>query len=181
MVNYRFELYLCVRYRRVPTRAILAKTSTSRRSAEVRNWMSSTVAAILTVVALTGWHLRTRRHPCWSASADGRFYIVAGYPAVALAVFWLVGAATTTGWEWAIGNAWALAAMVSFVYGFNALRRAASSSRTRRDPSNRLSPMSMKPGRHGVRDPTAAPRLTCDSYFSSARDITTRWIWLVPS
>ncbi|WP_206428513.1 hypothetical protein [Mycolicibacterium stellerae] len=86
--------------------------------------MSSTVAAILTMVGLTVWHLRTRRHPCWSASADARFYIVAGYPAVAIAVFWLVGAATRTGWEWAIGNAWALAAMVSFVCGFNALHRA---------------------------------------------------------
>lgn len=85
--------------------------------------MSSTVAAILTVVVLTAWHLRTRRHPCWSANANARFYIFMGYPAVAIAAFWLVGAATATGWEWAIGNAWALAAMVSFVYGFNALNR----------------------------------------------------------
>lgn len=86
--------------------------------------MDSAIAAILTVAVLAGWHLRTRRHPCWSASADARFYIVAGYPTVAIAVFWLVEATTTTGWEWAIGNLWALAAMVSFVYGFNALHRA---------------------------------------------------------
>ena len=86
--------------------------------------MSSTIAAILTVAVLAVWHLRTRRHPCWSATADARFYIVAGYPAVAIAVFWLVDATTATGWDWALGNLWALVAMVSFVYGFNALHRA---------------------------------------------------------
>jgi hypothetical protein len=86
--------------------------------------MSSTIAAILTVAVLAVWHLHTRRHPCWSATADARFYIVAGYPAVAIAVFWLVDATTATGWDWALGNLWALVAMVSFVYGFNALHRA---------------------------------------------------------
>jgi hypothetical protein len=85
--------------------------------------MSSIAAAILTVVVLGAWHLRTRRHPCWSASADARFYIVMGYPATAIAVFWLVEATAATAWEWVIGNLWALAAMVAFVYGFNALHR----------------------------------------------------------
>lgn len=97
--------------------------------------MGSTVAAILTVATLTVWHLRTRRHPCWSTSPSGRFYITAGYPAVAIAVFWLVDASiratttTTVGWEWAIGNLWALVAMVSFVYGFNALHCACEKQR----------------------------------------------------
>ncbi len=86
--------------------------------------MSSTIAAILTVATLALWHLRTRRHPCWSTSPNARFYITIGYPAVAIAVFWLVEATTTMGWEWAIGNLWALGAMVSFVYGFNALHCA---------------------------------------------------------
>lgn len=103
--------------------------------------MSSTVAAILTVGALSGWHLRTRRHPCWSASPTARFCIAIGYAAVAIAVFWLTEATTATGWEWAIGNFWALGAMVSFVYGFSALdgaceqRRHASMTIESIDPS----------------------------------------------
>jgi hypothetical protein len=83
--------------------------------------MGTTVAAIVTVIVLLIWHLRTRRHPSWQVSGDGRFYIGCGYAMVALAVYWLAGSPTSTGWEWALGNGWALAAMVSFVYGFNAL------------------------------------------------------------
>lgn len=86
--------------------------------------MSSTIAAILTVATLAVCHLRTRRHLYWAACRDARFYITIGYPAVAIAVFWLAQATTTMGWEWAIGNLWALGAMVSFVYGFNALHCA---------------------------------------------------------
>ena len=59
-------------------------------------------------------------------SADARFYITAAYPLVAIAVFWLVQSTTTTSWEWVIGNVWALVAMISFVYGFNALNAASA-------------------------------------------------------
>jgi hypothetical protein len=83
--------------------------------------MGSAAAAILTVGILAGWHLRNRRHPGWSLSATARFYITTGYPAVAIAVYWLSQTTGTHGWEWAFGNLWALAAMVLFVHGFNAL------------------------------------------------------------
>lgn len=83
--------------------------------------MGSTLAAIITLLGLLGWHLRTRRHPSWSVSSDARFYIYSGYPLVAIAVFWLTKATTGTDWEWVIGNVWAFAAMVMFVRGFNAL------------------------------------------------------------
>jgi hypothetical protein len=86
--------------------------------------MGVTIAAAATVAALLVWHLRVRRHPSWPVSSDGRFYILCGYPMVALAVYWLMGSPTSTGWEWALGNAWALVAMVSFVYGCNALNAA---------------------------------------------------------
>ncbi|MET0701839.1 MAG: hypothetical protein ABWY93_19475 [Mycobacterium sp.] len=86
--------------------------------------MGVTIAAIATVAALLVCHLRIRRHPSWPVSSDGRFYIYCGYPMVALAVYWLTGSPTSTGWEWALGNAWALVAMVSFVYGGNALNAA---------------------------------------------------------
>lgn len=88
--------------------------------------MGSTLAAIITLLGLLGWHLRTRRHPSWSVSADARFYIYSGYPLVAIAVFWLTKATTGTDWEWAIGNVWAFIAMVMFVRGFNALSVAAA-------------------------------------------------------
>src|SRR6478609_3125239 len=84
--------------------------------------MGSAVAAVLTVGILTVWHLRTRRHPSWSASATGRFYITIAYPAVAIAVYWLSQVTTLDGWSWAFGNLWARAAMVMFVLGFDALR-----------------------------------------------------------
>ena len=83
--------------------------------------MGSTIAAVLTVVVLAIWHLRTRRHPNWSHGTDGRFCITLGYPAVVIAVHWLVEVTSSTDWAWALGNLWALAAMTSFVYGFNAL------------------------------------------------------------
>jgi hypothetical protein len=83
--------------------------------------MGSTITALITVAALGGWHLRTRRHPNWSVCPDGRFYITIGYPAVAVAVYWLMEASSTTGLEWALGNLWALGAMIAFVRGFNEL------------------------------------------------------------
>lgn len=86
--------------------------------------MGTTLAAIVTVVALLGWHLRTRRHPSWQVSSNGRFFIMSGYPMVAVAVYWLATSPTSTGLEWALGNGWALLAMVSFVFGFNALNDA---------------------------------------------------------
>lgn len=92
--------------------------------------MGSTIAAIVTVVGLSGWHLRTRRHPNWSVNSDARFYITLGYPAVAIAVFWLVESPAATTWEWALGNLWAFGAMTSFVYGFNALHTQASAMRS---------------------------------------------------
>ena len=83
--------------------------------------MSSTIAAVAVVVLLSAWHLRNRRHAGWRASPEGRFYVSLGYPLVALAVYWLTASPTATTWEWAMGNAWALAAAMSFVVGFGAL------------------------------------------------------------
>jgi hypothetical protein len=83
--------------------------------------IGSSLVAIITVVALGGWHLRNRRHPNWSVCPDGRFYITIGYPAVVIALYWLVNSSTTAGLEWALGNLWALGAMTAFVYGYNAL------------------------------------------------------------
>ena len=83
--------------------------------------IGSSLVGIITVVALGGWHLRNRRHPNWSVCPDGRFYITIGYPAVVIALYWLVNSSTTAGLEWALGNLWALGAMAAFVYGFNAL------------------------------------------------------------
>lgn len=86
--------------------------------------MTSTITAIAVVVALAGWHVRNSRHPGWLASSEGRFNIYCGYALVAIAAYWLVSAPTATAWEWALGNAWALAAMVAFVSGFAELNRA---------------------------------------------------------
>lgn len=85
--------------------------------------MESTIAAIALVVALSAWHLRNRRHPGWRASAEGRFNIFCGYALVVFAVYWMVSAPTATDWEWALGNLWALAAMLAFVTGFGALNK----------------------------------------------------------
>ena len=84
--------------------------------------MESTITACVVGVTLLVWHLRNRRHPGWRASSDGRFNIYCGYSLVAIAVYWLVTAPTA--WEWAVGNVWALGAMVAFVSGFDLLNRA---------------------------------------------------------
>jgi hypothetical protein len=81
--------------------------------------MDATAAAVVTLVVLAGWHMWLRRRPGWAASSAARTFIVSGYPMVAIAVYWLTVAPTGTHWEWAVGNAWALAAMVSFVRGFD--------------------------------------------------------------
>jgi hypothetical protein len=83
--------------------------------------MSEPVIAVATMVLLGLWHLRNRRHPGWRVSADGRFFILSGYPTLMIAVYWLTAAPSNTAWEWALGNAWTIVSMVSFVYGFNAL------------------------------------------------------------
>ena len=85
--------------------------------------MESTFTAVAVVVALAVWHLFNRRHASWRASSDGRVNIYCGYALVAIAAFWLQVAPTTTTWEWAVGNFWALGAMVAFVTGFGALNQ----------------------------------------------------------
>src|SRR4051812_37703544 len=86
--------------------------------------MGSATAAILSVAILAVWHIRTRRHPGWGVSATGRFYITTGYPAVAIAVYWLSHVTDDHSWEWVFGNLWALVAMIMFVLGCNCLRDA---------------------------------------------------------
>ncbi|MEH3138855.1 MAG: hypothetical protein PGN37_01495 [Mycobacterium kyogaense] len=86
--------------------------------------MDTTITALTVLVALTLWHLRNRRHAGWLASADGRFFVFCGYALVAIAAYWLESAPTATTWEWAFGNLWGLAAMVTFVIGFGHLNRA---------------------------------------------------------
>lgn len=88
--------------------------------------MGSTVAGVIVVAVLGGWHLHTRRHRNWRRSADGRFYTLLGYPLLAIAAFWLVQSPTNTDWEWALGTGWALSAMVCFTLGFNALNTMAA-------------------------------------------------------
>jgi hypothetical protein len=85
--------------------------------------MESTIAAVAVLGVLSVWHLHNRRHPGWRASPEGQFFICAGYPLVMIAVYWMTSAPRATAWEWALGNAWALVAMLSFVYGFEALNR----------------------------------------------------------
>jgi hypothetical protein len=83
--------------------------------------MASTIAAIAMVAMLGAWHLRIRRHANWRFSSDGRFYITLGYPAVAIAVYWLTPSASGTDSMWILGTLWSFAAMVCFVRGFDAL------------------------------------------------------------
>ena len=86
--------------------------------------MSSTITAIAVIGILAAWHVRNARHPGWRASSDARFNVYCGYFLVIIAAYWLVSAPTATAWEWALGNAWALAAMIAFVSGFTQLNRA---------------------------------------------------------
>lgn len=88
--------------------------------------MESTLFAVAMVSALLAWHRRNRRHPGWHGSDAGRFYVYCGYSLVAVAGYWLYSAPHTTTWEWALGNMWALVAMVSLVWGFESLNRAAA-------------------------------------------------------
>ena len=85
--------------------------------------MGTSVAAVAIVLVLGLCHLRNRRHPGWLASPEGRLYVISGYPLTAVAAYWLTAAPTATSWEWALGIAWTLAAMVSFVHGFGLLRQ----------------------------------------------------------
>jgi hypothetical protein len=111
--------------------------------------MESTVTAIAVVVALGAWHVRTRRHPGWRASAEGRFAILAGYPLLIIAVYWMVSAPHLTTWEWAFGNAWALAAMVSFVVGFDALNHVTAAHGERSHQAETIEPSTGSLPRHG--------------------------------
>ncbi len=86
--------------------------------------MESTFTAVVIVAVLLLWHRHNRRHPGWRASDAGRFSILCGYALVTFAAYWLQTAPTATTWEWAFGNLWALAAMVSFVWGFESLNNA---------------------------------------------------------
>lgn len=88
--------------------------------------MESTITAAVIVLALSAWHLHNRRHPGWRASDQGRFLVLSGYSLVAIAAYWLGTAPTATTWEWALGNLWALAAMLAFVSGFEMLNRTTS-------------------------------------------------------
>ncbi|KUI23825.1 hypothetical protein AU196_02145 [Mycobacterium sp. IS-1742] len=83
--------------------------------------MTGPVTAVATMVALALWHLHNRRHPGWRVSPDGRFFVLSGYPALIIALYWLTTAPSNTAWEWALGNAWTVVSMGCFVYGFNAL------------------------------------------------------------
>lgn len=83
--------------------------------------MTEPATAVVALVLLWLWHLHNRCHPGWPVSADGRFYVLSGYPTLIIAGYWLTTAPSNTASEWALGNAWAIVAMVSFVYGFNAL------------------------------------------------------------
>jgi hypothetical protein len=83
--------------------------------------MSGPVTAMAILLVLGLWHLRNRRHPGWQLSADGRFFVLSGYPALTIAIYCLTTAPSDTAWEWALGNAWTIVSMLSFVYGFNAL------------------------------------------------------------
>ena len=83
--------------------------------------MSSTIVAIAVIIGLCAVHVRVRRHAGWTASAWGRFLTLLGYPASAVAAYWLTTA--STGWEWLLGVGWALVAGASFASGVTALRR----------------------------------------------------------
>ncbi|MBB2991303.1 hypothetical protein FHR72_002787 [Mycolicibacterium iranicum] len=111
--------------------------------------MQSTITAVATVAALLVWHQHTRRHPGWRACDGGRFSVYCGYSLVAIATYWLVEAPTTTTWEWAMGNAWALAAMVAFVRGFDALNRVTAQHAER---AQALEALSSSPDLAGATD-----------------------------
>ena len=61
--------------------------------------MATSLAAVITLVTLGAWHLRTRRRPSWLTCPDGRFYITLGYPAVVIAVYWLTNSPKIGGFE----------------------------------------------------------------------------------
>lgn len=83
--------------------------------------MFGQIVAVATVVFLCLWHIKTRRHPGWRKSRNGRFFVTMGYPSVTIAMYWLTQATVTTSLEWTIGICWAFVAMVFFVYGFESL------------------------------------------------------------
>jgi hypothetical protein len=87
--------------------------------------MGSTIVGLATILGLGGWHLRIRRRPNWRYCPEARFCITLGHAAVVIGVYWLTESTTGADWEWALGNFWAFAAMVSFVLGFNTLNGVA--------------------------------------------------------
>ena len=92
--------------------------------------MESTIA-LAVGIALVLWHLRNRRHPGWSASADGRSYILGGYSSFATSTYWLWHPPVDA-WEWAFAGAWSSCGVVACALGFDALDAAAE---RRRAPS----------------------------------------------
>ncbi|WP_082947888.1 hypothetical protein [Mycolicibacterium monacense] len=58
--------------------------------------MTEPATAVVTLVLLGLWHLSNRRHPGWQVSADGRFFILSGYPTLMIAVYWLTTAPSNT-------------------------------------------------------------------------------------
>lgn len=85
--------------------------------------MVTTVTAIAVALALLAVDRFVRRHPAWAVSARARYCIGIGYPMVAIATYFFVGAPAQTGWDWIFGLAWACAAVVAFGAGFTALQR----------------------------------------------------------
>jgi uncharacterized membrane protein len=104
--------------------------------------MNSTIAGIAVIVAIGAWHLRNRRHPRWRSSRDGRFYVTLGYPFLAVAVYFLAGAADGSGLDWILANAWALVSTCLFVYGFQALDAPTSEPTPVERPVGRPAPVS---------------------------------------
>jgi ABC-type Fe3+ transport system permease subunit len=99
--------------------------------------MGPTIAAATMIALLSAWHLRTRRHPNWRRSRDARFYIGLGYPSVAIAVCFLADPSGAAGWNWVLGNVWALVASTVFVCGFQALDQPPRTGGTPGSPTTR--------------------------------------------
>jgi hypothetical protein len=85
--------------------------------------MVTTVTAIAVALALLAVDRYIRRHPAWGVSGHARFCVSIAYPMVVIATYFLAAVPTQTGWDWVFGLVWAVAALVSFATGFEALRR----------------------------------------------------------
>ncbi len=79
--------------------------------------MAPTVVLVV-LLALAVAYTRIRRHRNWRARGDARFFMMLGYPATAIALYWMSDSSQV---GWVSGLLWSLAAFCCFVYGFNAL------------------------------------------------------------